>query len=90
MEEKLSMDLFCQSCGMPMQKDQDHGTEANEGMSEDYCAYCYQDGKFTMPNATVEEMIDVSVAGMKKAGVDEAIIEQSKILIPQLKRWKKE
>ncbi len=31
---------FCQSCGMPLQK------------NEEYCCYCYKDGAFTM-NCTI-------------------------------------
>ncbi|WP_290388802.1 zinc ribbon domain-containing protein, partial [uncultured Duncaniella sp.] len=37
---------FCQSCGMPL-NDHNHGTNADGTPNEDYCIYCYKDGKFT-------------------------------------------
>ena len=59
---------FCQSCGMPL-TDNDKGTNADGSRSEDYCVYCYKDGKFladcTMEqdgkftqDMTMEQMID--------------------------------
>lgn len=48
----------CQSCGMPMQSDADFGTEADGTLSEDYCTYCYQNGAFTEPGITIEEMAE--------------------------------
>ena len=36
---------FCQSCGMPLTKDV-LGTNADGTKNEDYCMYCYKDGKF--------------------------------------------
>ena len=47
----------CQSCGMVLERDSDQGTEADGEKSEEYCAFCYQQGKFTQ-NITVEEMIE--------------------------------
>ena len=36
---------FCQSCGMPL-TDEVLGTNADGSKNEDYCMYCYRDGKF--------------------------------------------
>ena len=36
---------FCQSCGMPL-TDEVLGTNADGSKNEDYCTYCYKDGKF--------------------------------------------
>ena len=36
---------FCQSCGMPLTEDI-LGTNADGSKNEDYCMYCYKDGKF--------------------------------------------
>ena len=36
---------FCQSCGMPL-TDEILGTNADGSKNEDYCIYCYKDGKF--------------------------------------------
>ena len=47
--------LFCQSCGMPL-TDEILGTNADGSKNEDYCIYCYRDGKF-LQDCTMEEMI---------------------------------
>ena len=40
---------FCQSCGMPKNKDKGNGgTEKDGSKSEKYCSYCYQNGEFFM------------------------------------------
>lgn len=46
----------CQSCGMPMSEKEQFGTEADGAPSKDYCTYCYRDGAFTNPGATIDEM----------------------------------
>ena len=45
----------CQSCGMPMVKEGDFGTNANGTKNNDYCTYCYQKGKFNW-KGTLKEM----------------------------------
>ena len=53
----MTMEMkFCQSCGMPL-TDDNKGTNADGTQNEDYCIYCYKDGKFTQ-NMTMEQMID--------------------------------
>ena len=47
---------FCQSCGMPMTAE-NRGTNADGSCNEDYCAYCYKDGKFTQ-DFTMSQMIE--------------------------------
>ena len=47
---------FCQSCGMPL-TDEILGTNADGSKNEDYCMYCYKDGKF-LQDCTMDEMID--------------------------------
>ncbi len=80
---------FCQSCAMPMQKPEDFGTNANGSQNQDYCRYCYQNGQFTTPNITMEQMIEKCASIMKQMNIPEAQIEQTKTFIPMLKRWKK-
>ena len=45
---------FCQCCGMPLDKPEDAGTEADGTLSGEYCRYCYQNGAFTAPDATMD------------------------------------
>lgn len=40
------MNNICQCCAMMMQDD-DHGTNADGSINEDYCKYCFSDGQFT-------------------------------------------
>ena len=47
---------FCQSCGMPL-TDEVLGTNADGSKNEDYCMYCYKDGKF-LHECTMDEMIE--------------------------------
>ena len=83
----------CQSCGMPMENEEMKGTEKDGTRSEDYCVYCYADGKFTK-DMTMEEMIQINIQfldqWMESTGVrmteEEAIAELRKYL-PTLKRW---
>ena len=41
------MDNFCQSCAMPLSSKELYGTNADGCKNEDYCIYCFKDGKFT-------------------------------------------
>ncbi len=42
------MSKMCESCGMPMKNDpQGGGTNADGTRSENYCSYCWADGRFT-------------------------------------------
>lgn len=63
--------------------------------NEDYCIYCYKDGKFTQ-DITMEQMIDHCAQftdEINKQSGQNLTIEQAKEmmrqLFPHLKRWKK-
>lgn len=80
---------FCQSCGMPLAKPEDHGTERDGARSRDYCKYCYARGAFTEPRITMGAMIDKCVPIMAQRGImpaAEARVMMSAML-PRLKRW---
>jgi hypothetical protein len=80
----------CQSCGMPL-GDSFYGTNVDKSMSAEYCTFCFQNGKFTNPNQTLEEMIASSVVNMTgdlRMPVDKAQ-ELARNFIPTLGRWKK-
>jgi hypothetical protein len=81
--------LMCQSCGMPMKIDSDFGTNADKTKNQEYCTYCYQNGAFTNPDITMEEMIQGCIGIMVKYGMpEEQAKQQMTALIPTLKRWK--
>ena len=80
---------FCQSCSMPLGKPEDFGAEAAGYRVNDYCRFCYQDGKFTEPDVTLAEITDRGVKIMASRGLmpeAEARALLSNVL-PRLKRW---
>ena len=82
---------YCQSCGMPMEKEEQFGTNADGSKNEDYCVYCYKNGAFTS-NVDMDGMIDFCVPIM--VAEDSKMTEESarkmlKDFFPTLKRWKK-
>ncbi|HSX48561.1 MAG TPA: zinc ribbon domain-containing protein [Candidatus Nanoarchaeia archaeon] len=79
---------FCQSCGMPLSKDQDGGgTEGDGSKSAEYCSHCYQSGKFTKPDMTVDQMIENVKQRMKEMHLPGFIATSFTKDIPKLKRW---
>ena len=78
----------CHSCGMPLLKDpQGGGTEANGSKSSMYCSHCYQQGKFTLPNMTVDQMIGLVNGKMKEMHIPGFLAYFMTLNIPKLKRW---
>lgn len=80
---------FCQSCAMPMTEEL-FGTEKNGSKNEDYCKYCYENGKFTA-DVTMDQMIEICVPHMLENN-PEMTEEQARNMmnefLPHLKRWK--
>jgi hypothetical protein len=82
--------LFCQSCGMPLGKDEDFGANADGTKNNEYCTYCYSDGKFTH-DVTMDGMIDICAPFMAKSNKDMTEEQARKSMrewFPTLKRWK--
>lgn len=83
---------FCQSCGMPLTRDTELGTEKNGEKNREYCVYCYQNGAFTQ-NCTMEEMVDACLGYAKEAGQEKQPFLTKEAMMrwfPTLKRWRKE
>ena len=79
---------FCQSCGMPLSKDEKGGgTEADGTKSAEYCSRCYQNGKFTEPNITVDQMIEKVKGKMRSMHFPGFLANMFTKDIPKLKRW---
>ncbi|MFH1454697.1 MAG: zinc ribbon domain-containing protein [Armatimonadota bacterium] len=80
---------ICQSCGMPMRGVEDFGTKAGVGRSEEYCSFCYADGKFIDEGITVEEKIAKNIKFAKSSGMPEREARvQAYSIVPNLKRWR--
>ncbi|MCL2086076.1 MAG: zinc ribbon domain-containing protein [Oscillospiraceae bacterium] len=84
----------CQSCGMPLTKEEEIGTNKDNSKNTDYCVYCFKDGEFT-DNSTMDEMIEISLKHMKEAGIlEQQGMTESEArefmykFFPELKRWK--
>jgi len=82
----------CQSCGYPLQKEEDKGINADGTRNEEYCIMCFKDGKFIQSDVTMEGMIELAAKGLSEFDPNmsyEQAKEYVSKVIPQLKRWKK-
>ncbi|HBS47638.1 TPA: transcriptional regulator [Candidatus Dependentiae bacterium] len=79
---------ICQSCAMPMQRPEDFGTNLDKTQNKEYCCHCFRNGKFSEPNLTKIQMIENCVNVMNQMQMPQEKIEQIKIIISSLKRWK--
>lgn len=79
---------YCQSCSMPLDRPEMAGTEKDGSPSTEYCKYCYQQGEFTSPDMTMEEMQVLVKEEMKKRHIGDDIIKTAVGTVPYLKRWK--
>lgn len=84
---------FCQSCGMPLNKDEDFGLNADHSRNDEYCHYCFADGKFTQ-DLTMNQMIEHCANFVDEFNKDSEVkytkdeaIAQMKLYFPTLKRW---
>lgn len=65
------------------------GTEKDSSKSKDYCKFCYEDGKFTHPRFSLEQMMFHLQDQMDQDNLPEDIVETAIKRLPNLKRWKK-
>ena len=86
---------FCQSCGMPLTREEDFGTNADGSTNFDYCQYCYKDGVF-LQDCTMDEMIehcsqfvDEVNKHMPKPMTKEEYKQMMRGFFPMLKRWRR-
>ena len=80
--------LICQCCGMPLNEDASISREKDGSYNEDYCKWCYAEGKFVYQSR--ESLLDYLVEHMPNPdnlGVDDRRA-QFNIYLPQLKHWK--
>ena len=79
----------CQSCGMPMKRDEKGGgTNADGSKSKMYCSKCYEGGSFRDPRMTVDEMKALVKGKLKEFGFPGFIAGMFTKGIPNLQRWK--
>lgn len=79
----------CQSCGMPLKRDEKlGGTNADGSKSMMYCSRCYENGKFTLPDFTVDQMQTLVKGKLKEMGIPGFVAGFFTKGIPKLERWK--
>ena len=80
--------LICQCCGMPLNEDSLISREKDGSYNEDYCKWCYADGKFIYQSK--ESLLDYLVSHMPNLDnlKDEDRRIQFDVYLSQLKHWK--
>ena len=79
--------LICQCCGMPLE-DSSISKEKDGLFNEEYCKWCYADGKYMYHD--MDDLIEVCVGNMAdEQSSPEQIRAYMKELLPKLDYWKK-
>ena len=81
--------LICQCCGMPLSEDNLISREQDGSFNEDYCKWCYTDGKFTYDSK--ESLLDYLVNHMPNPEnmSDKDRRQSFDRYLSELKHWKK-
>ena len=80
--------LVCQCCGMPLNEDSMISKEADGSFNEDYCKWCYNDGKFAYDSK--DSLLDFLIGHMPNPEnlPDNQRRMQYDGYLSQLKHWK--
>jgi hypothetical protein len=80
----------CQSCGMPMKRDEaGGGTHVDGSRSSMYCSHCYQHGQFALPDLSVVQMQQRVRDKLCEMGFPRFVAGFFTRGIPKLARWAK-
>ena len=78
----------CQSCGMPLRRDEKGGgTNADGSKNAMYCSHCYEAGRFTLPDISAAEMQQRVKGKLRESGLPGAAVWVLTRKIPKLARW---
>ncbi|MEO5583646.1 MAG: zinc ribbon domain-containing protein [Saprospiraceae bacterium] len=87
----MKANKHCQSCGMPMKKDNmGGGSNADGTISKVYCSKCYEQGAFKEPNISMLEMQIKVRDKISSVGIPGIVAGLFTSRIPNLERWKKQ
>lgn len=79
--------LVCQCCGMPLEDDGTMSRETDGSINEEYCKWCYADGKYTYSD--MDSLIDSCAGHMASENWPEAQVRAYMAeLLPKLNHWK--
>lgn len=82
------MNAYCQSCSIPLGQDPDNaGTEKDGGRSEIYCKLCYEEGEFTQPDMSLQDMQKLCMEKVQERGVPKFLAWLFTRKMHKLKRW---
>lgn len=80
--------VISQSCGMPMKRNEDFGTNRDGSKNKEYCKFCFKEGQFTDEGITMAQKIEKNIMIAKRMGIPEDQAKQmAEKVIPTLKRW---
>ncbi|MSQ24313.1 MAG: hypothetical protein EXR58_07180 [Chloroflexi bacterium] len=80
---------FCQSCGMPLARDEKGGGSNVDGStSTQYCSHCYEQGHFTLPDLTLAQMMEAVRGRLQGVQAHAEAIDGMVAGIVQLERWR--
>jgi hypothetical protein len=80
----------CQSCGMPLHRDEKGGgTNADGSKSVMFCSHCFADGRFSLPDLTAAQMQERVRGKLKEMGFPGFMAGLFTRRIPKLERWKR-
>ena len=80
--------LYCQCCGMPLTEDGMISREPDGSFNEDYCTWCYTEGRFVYP--TRDSLVAFLLAHMPNpdGSSEEARRKLYDSQLSQLKHWR--
>lgn len=80
--------LYCQCCGMPLSEDTMISRETDGSFNEDYCKWCYSEGKFAYPSKA--SLIDFLITHIPNpdSAPEDVLRDRYDHMLSQLKHWK--
>ncbi len=82
------MSKTCQSCGMPMKRNpQGGGSNSDGSKNTEYFSLCYENGKFTQPEFTAEDMQKFCIEKITECKIPGFVAWLFTRSIPKLMRW---
>jgi hypothetical protein len=74
---------------MPLVNPEDFGINTDGSQNKKYCHFCFKDGAFTWPHATLDEFTDKLIRMADKMGMSsEEASKMAREVLPTLARWR--
>ena len=80
----------CQSCGTRLTRITEFGTYQDGSINTDYCLQCFEDGRYTSENKSLEARIAKNIQLAHKLGMSQArTTKLADAVVPQIRKWRK-